>query len=156
MWKERPGSARRAMYDDGMSAASSPPPFVHLHLHTHFSLLDATIRVPELTKQVAALGMPAVAVTDHGNLFAAFQFHRARHSRGNPSGDRLRGLRGAGGPHGTVSDPWSTKPYDHLVLLAENKRGYWNLVWLVSRGYLEGFYHKPRISKEILAEHAEG
>ena len=137
-----------------MSAPARP--FVHLHLHTHFSLLDATIRIPELTRQVAASGMPAVAVTDHGNLYGAFQFYRAAIDAG------IRPVIGcevyvAPGDHRDRSPvPGRRKPYDHLVLLAENQAGYRNLVWLVSQGYLEGFYHRPRISKEILAEHADG
>ena len=130
--------------------------FVHLHLHTHYSLLDAAIRIPDLAKQAARLEMPAVAVTDHGNLFGAFQFHRAALAEG------VRPVVGcevyvAPGDHkDKTAVPGRRKPYDHLVLLAENNKGYRNLVQLVSEGYLEGFYHKPRISKELLAEHAEG
>lgn len=132
------------------------PPFVHLHLHTHYSLLDAMIRVPELVAQVARAGMPAVAVTDHGNLFAAFQFHRAAVEAG------LRPVIGcevyvAPGDHRERRKvPGRRKPYDHLVLLAENDTGYRNLVWLVSEAYLNGLYYKPRISKEILADHGTG
>ncbi len=132
------------------------PPFVHLHLHTHYSLLDSTISVPELVAQIARLEMPAVAVTDHGNLFAAFQFHKQALKAG------VRPVIGcevyvAPGDHRDRSPvPGRKKPYDHLVLLAENDRGYRNLVWLVSEGYLNGFYHKPRISKEVLADHADG
>ena len=139
-----------------MSRPSETPPFVHLHLHTHYSLLDAAIKVPDLTKQVASLGMPAVAVTDHGNLFGAFQFHGAAIAAG------IRPVIGcevyvAPGDHCEKSPvAGRRKPYDHLVLLAENDRGYSNLMWLVSEGYLNGFYHKPRISKEVLAEHHEG
>ncbi len=100
--------------------------------------------------------MPAVAVTDHGNLFGAFQFHRAAIKAG------VRPVIGcevyvAPEDHREKSPvPGRRRPYDHLVLLAENDRGYRNLVRLVSEGYLEGFYHKPRISKAILAENAEG
>ena len=132
------------------------PPFVHLHLHTHYSLLDSTISVPELVGQAAKLEMPAVAVTDHGNLFAAFQFHKQALKAG------VRPVIGcevyvAPGDHRDRSPvPGRKRPYDHLVLLAENDKGYRNLVWLVSEGYLNGFYHKPRISKAVLADHAEG
>jgi DNA polymerase-3 subunit alpha len=139
-----------------MSRRSETPPFVHLHLHTHYSLLDATIRIPELAKQVAAMGMPAVAVTDHGNVFGAFQFHRAALEAG------IRPVIGcevyvAPEDHRDRSPvAGRRRPYDHLVLLAENDRGYANLIRLVSDGYLEGFYHKPRISKALLADHAEG
>jgi DNA polymerase III subunit alpha len=130
--------------------------FVHLHLHTHYSLLDSTISIPELVGQVSSLEMPAVAITDHGNIFGAFQFHNAALKAG------LRPVIGcevyvAPGDHRERSPiPGRRRPYDHLVLLAENDRGYRNLVWLVSQGFLKGFYHKPRISKEVLAEHSEG
>ncbi len=130
--------------------------FVHLHVHSHYSLLDSLIRFPDLVRQVANLEMPAVALTDHGNLFGAFQFHRQATSEG------LRPVVGcevyvAPGDHRHKAPlPGHRKPYDHLVLLAENERGWRNLVWLVSEGYLSGFYHRPRISKEILAEHREG
>jgi len=138
-----------------MTRRKQSPPFVHLHLHTHFSLLDATIRIPRLVEQVAAAGMPAVAVTDHGNLFGAFQFHRAALKAG------LRPIIGcevyvAPGDHRERKAVSGRKPYDHLVLLAENQQGYRNLVWLVTEAYLNGFYHKPRISKELLKEHGEG
>ncbi len=135
---------------------SGSPPFVHLHLHTHYSLLDSLIRIPELVRQVAALGMPAVAITDHGNLFGAFQFHLQALEQG------LRPVIGcevyvAPGDHRRKTPlPGRRKPYDHLVLLAENERGWRNLTRLVSCGYLDGFYHRPRISKELLAEHREG
>ncbi len=144
------------MYDVHMTGSRNTPPFVHLHLHTHFSLLDATIQISELTRQVANLGMPAVAVTDHGNVFGAFQFYRQALKEG------IRPVVGcevyvAPGDHRDRSPvPGRRRPYDHLVLLAENDRGYRNLVELVSAGYLEGFYHKPRISKELLASHSEG
>jgi DNA polymerase-3 subunit alpha len=138
-----------------MASASTSKPFVHLHLHSHYSLLDATITIPELTRQVARLGMPAVALTDHGNLFGAFQFHRAALAEG------IRPVIGcevyvAPGDHRDRTPiPGRRRPYDHLVLLAETNRGYRNLTRLVSDAYLDGFYHKPRISKELLAEHAE-
>jgi DNA polymerase-3 subunit alpha len=137
-------------------ARAEKPTFVHLHTHTHFSLLDSTISIPELVRQVASFEMPAVAVTDHGNVFGAFQFHKAALDAG------LRPVIGcevyvAPGDHRDKSPvPGRRKPYDHLVLLAENDRGYQNLVRLVSKGYLDGFYHKPRISKELLADHADG
>jgi DNA polymerase-3 subunit alpha len=139
-----------------MSRRSEAPPFVHLHLHTHYSLLDAAIRIPDLAAQVSRLGMSAVAVTDHGNLFGAFQFHNAAIKAG------IRPVIGcevyvAPGDHrDRTPSPGRRRPYDHLVLLAENNRGYSNLVKLVSAGYLEGFYHKPRVSKELLADHCEG
>jgi DNA polymerase III subunit alpha len=139
-----------------MTGHGDSRPFAHLHLHTHYSLLDASIGIPELTRQVAGMGMSAVAVTDHGNLFGAFQFHRAALKEG------IRPVIGcevyvAPGDHRDRSPtPGRRKPYSHLVLLAENNAGYRNLVSLVSDAYLEGFYHKPRISKALLAERHEG
>ncbi len=139
-----------------MRRTHEAPPFVHLHLHTHYSLLDAMIKIPELIDQVAGAGMDAVAVTDHGNLFGAFQFHQAAMKAG------IRPVIGcevyvAPGDHRERKAVRGRRhPYDHLVLLAENNTGYRNLVWLVSEGYLNGFYYKPRISKAVLAEHAEG
>jgi len=148
------GDADRGLGYHGVMSLSRP--FVHLHLHTHYSLLDSAIRIPTLTRQIAAMGMPAVAITDHGNLFGAFQFHRAAVDEG------LRPVIGcevyvAPGDH-RVKAPsrGRRKPYDHLVLLAENQQGYRNLVRLVTEGFLSGFYHKPRISKELLEEHSEG
>jgi DNA polymerase-3 subunit alpha len=131
--------------------------FVHLHLHSHFSLLDSAIKLDELMRQVADAGMSAVALTDHGNLFGAYEFYSAARKAGirpvlgcevyvAPGSRRER----SGNPHGP------RKPYYHLVLLAENQHGWNNLMQLVTSAYLEGFYHRPRIDKELLASHAEG
>ena len=132
-------------------------PFVHLHLHSHFSLLDCTIKLDELVRQVSDLEMPAVALTDHGNLFGAYDFY---------SVTRRAGVKGVIGCEAYVApgnrkerSPGSSsarKPYHHLVLLAESQAGWSNLADLVTRGYLEGFYHRPRIDKELLASRSEG
>ncbi len=128
--------------------------FVHLHCHTEFSLLDGACRIDELLDQAAALKMPALAVTEHGNMFSSVVFHDAARKRGiNPilgcevyvaPGDR----RDKSGTPGETAN--------HLVLLAENETGFKNLIKLVSSGYTEGFYYKPRIDKQILAQHSEG
>ena len=128
--------------------------FVHLHLHTEFSLLDGACRIDELLDQAQQMKMPALAVTEHGNMFSAVSFHDAARKRGiNPilgcevyvaPGDR----RDKSGTHGETAN--------HLVLLAENEKGFKNLIKLVSSGYTEGFYYKPRIDKQLLAQHAEG
>jgi len=131
-------------------------PFVHLHLHSHYSLLDSLIRSDDLVQQVASLDMAAVALTDHGNLFGAYEFYSAARKAG------VRGILGCevyvAPRRRTDRSPGSTgrKPYNHLVLLAENEAGWYNLTQLVTSGYLEGFYHRPRIDKELLAAHAEG
>ena len=128
--------------------------FVHLHLHTEFSLLDGACRIDELLEQVKGYGMPGVAVTEHGNMFSAITFHDHARQRGlNPIlGCEVYVAPGSrhdrGGP---VSEN-----YNHLVLLAESKEGWHNLIKLVSAGYTEGFYRKPRIDKELLARHSAG
>jgi DNA polymerase III subunit alpha len=128
--------------------------FVHLHLHTEFSLLDGACRIDELLDEAARLKMPALAVTEHGNMFSSVVFHDAARKRGiNPilgcevyvaPGDR----RDKSGTPGETAN--------HLVLLAENETGFKNLIKLVSSGYTEGFYYKPRIDKALLAQHSEG
>jgi DNA polymerase III subunit alpha len=128
--------------------------FVHLHLHSEYSLLDGACRIEELLDRAAELKMPAVAITEHGNMFSSVVFHDQARKRGiNPilgcevyvaPGDR----RTKSGTPGETAN--------HLVLLAENKAGYHNLIKLVSSGYTEGFYYKPRIDKDLLAQHAEG
>ncbi|MFH1176115.1 MAG: DNA polymerase III subunit alpha, partial [Acidobacteriota bacterium] len=134
-----------------------PEPFVHLHLHSHFSLLDSAIKLDELVRQVGELGMGAVALTDHGNLFGAHEFYSATRKAG------VKGIIGcevyvAPGSRAdrTPSSHGRAKPYNHLVLLTENEQGWNNLMQLVTASYLEGFYHRPRIDKELLAAHAEG
>ena len=133
-----------------------PEPFVHLHLHSHYSLLDSLIRADELVHQVASLEMPAVALTDHGNLFGAHEFYSAARKAG------VRGILGCetyvapGSRTEKSPGPGGRKPYNHLVLLAENETGWYNLTRLVTSAYLEGFYHRPRIDKEVLAAHSEG
>jgi len=128
--------------------------FVHLHLHTEFSLLDGACRVNELLDRAAALKMPAVAVTEHGNLFSAVTFHDAARKRGiNPIlGCEVYVAPGERGDRSGT--PGETA--NHLVLLAETNEGFHNLIKLVSAGYTEGFYYKPRIDKALLAEHARG
>ncbi|MGH9141631.1 MAG: PHP domain-containing protein, partial [Vicinamibacterales bacterium] len=128
--------------------------FVHLHLHTEFSLLDGACRIDELLDQAVKLKMPAVAVTEHGNMFSSVIFHDHARARGlNP----ILGCEVYVAP-GDRTDrsgvPGATQ--NHLVLLAENLEGYHNLIKLVSAGYTEGFYYKPRIDKDLLAQHAKG
>ncbi len=128
--------------------------FVHLHLHTEFSLLDGACRIDELLDQAVKLKMPAIAVTEHGNMFSSVIFHDHARARGlNP----ILGCEVyvAPGDRRTKSGvPGETQ--NHLVLLAETNEGYHNLIKLVSAGYTEGFYYKPRIDKELLAQHSKG
>ncbi|MCX7718484.1 MAG: DNA polymerase III subunit alpha [Candidatus Sumerlaeaceae bacterium] len=130
--------------------------FVHLHLHSDFSLLDGACRFKPLLRRVAELGMPAVALTDHGNLFGAIGFYQACQkagikpilgcemyvTAGNRRDRGQTGLRGSGA--------------NHLLLLAEDYEGYLNICKLSSIGYLEGFYYKPRVDHETLARHSKG
>ncbi len=127
--------------------------FVHLHLHTEFSLLDGACRIDELLDEAVRLKMPALAVTEHGNMFSSVIFHDRARERG------LKPLLGcevyvAQGSRFEKSGPQTET--NHLVLLAETAEGYTNLIKLVSAGYTEGFYYRPRIDKELLAKHAKG
>jgi DNA polymerase-3 subunit alpha len=128
--------------------------FVHLHLHTEYSLLDGACRIDELLDQAAVLKMPAIGVTEHGNMFSSVIFHDHARARG------LKPILGcevyvAPGSRLTKSgNPGETA--NHLILLAETNEGYSNLITLVSAGYTEGFYYKPRIDKELLARHSKG
>jgi len=142
------------------------PEFVHLHVHTDFSLLDGACETGELLDEASRQKMPAVAITDHGNLFAAANFFYeaskrdvkpiigcevyvakgSRHERGEKTGGNGNGGEAEGGPRGS----------NHLVLLCENLEGYHNLIKLVSSGFLEGFYYKPRIDYDLLAKHSKG
>src|SRR5205823_14943537 len=128
--------------------------FVHLHLHTEYSLLDGACRIDELLDQAAKMNMRAIAVTEHGNMFSSVIFHdRARHHGIEP----ILGCEvymAPGSRHTKSGNPGETA--NHLVLLAETDEGYHNLIKLVSAGYTEGFYYKPRIDKDLLARHAKG
>jgi DNA polymerase-3 subunit alpha len=128
--------------------------FVHLHVHTQYSLLDGAIRLADLFKQVKAFGMPAVALTDHGTMFGALDFYQQATSAGiNP----IIGCECYVAPR-TIADktPLDREGTRHLVLLAENQQGYRNLCKLASVGQMEGYYYKPRIDKALLAAHADG
>jgi DNA polymerase-3 subunit alpha len=127
-------------------------PFVHLHNHTDYSLLDGACEIDQLMDVVSSMNMPAVGMTDHGNLFGAVKFYNAAKKKDiHPvigcevyvSRDGMK----------TRSD---TDRYHHLVLLCENQDGYRNLIKLVSTAYLEGFYYKPRIDKDLLSRHSKG
>src|SRR3981189_2383826 len=143
------------------------PQFVHLHVHTDYSLLDGACETTELLDEASRQKMPAVAITDHGNLFAAANFfNEARKRDVSPvigcevyvaKGSRHdRGEKTA--VNGSDRDDMEpgTRGSNHLVLLCENLEGYHNLLTLVSAGFLEGFYYKPRIDYDLLAKHSKG
>jgi len=133
----------------------STPPFVHLHCHSHYSLLDGANRIPDLVAKTKELGMPALALTDHGNLYGAIEFYRTAIEAGvkpvigyeayvAPGNRRERDAKGI------------SEAAFHLTLLAKNEQGFRNLMRMASAAFLEGFYYRPRIDKELLAAHHEG
>lgn len=130
-------------------------PFVHLHVHTHYSLLDGANRIDELVKTSKDMGMPAVAITDHGNMFGVIEFYRAAISAGIKPILGMEAYLAPGDRRAKEKDHWGESNY-HLLLLAMNNVGYKNLLKLSSIGYREGFYSKPRIDREVLAAHHEG
>jgi DNA polymerase-3 subunit alpha len=129
------------------------PNFVHLHLHTDYSLLDGACEIGELTAEAARRGMPAVAVTDHGNLFAAANFYHQAMTHGVKP---IIGCEVYVAPDNHKNRGTEAERSNHLVLLAENEEGYKNLIQLVSTGFLDGFYYKPRVDHELLAQHSKG
>jgi DNA polymerase III subunit alpha len=130
--------------------------FVHLHLHTDYSMLDGACDVDKLVKHVKQLGMPAVAMTDHGNIFGAVNFFNAAKNEG------VKPIIGCElyickkDDHDTKRTAPDGDTYNHLLVLAENEEGYRNLVKITSEASLRGFYYKPRVSKRFLAEHSNG
>lgn len=129
--------------------------FVHLHVHTEYSLLDGSSRISDLIGRAKELGMPAIAMTDHGCMYGTIEFYKQARKQGVKPiigcevyvAPRSRFDKTPGG---------DGEAYYHLVLLAENETGYRNLIQLVSRGYTEGFYYKPRVDRELLRQYKEG
>ncbi len=138
--------------------------FVHLHNHSEYSLLDGAARIKELVAKSADLGMPAVAVTDHGNMFGVLKLYeeckkvsKEREAQGLPGIKPIIGCEFYVAPRSRfLKEGKEDKSTYHLVLLAENQQGYRNLCKLNAVAYLEGFYYKPRIDREILRQHSEG
>ncbi len=130
-------------------------PFVHLHCHSHYSLLDGANRIPDLVAKTKELGMPALALTDHGNLYGAIEFYQEAKAAGvkpilgyeayvAPGSRRERDAKGI------------SEAAFHLTLLAKNETGFRNLIRMASAAYLEGFYYRPRIDKELLQQYHDG
>src|SRR5512134_2777185 len=130
--------------------------FVHLHLHTQFSLLDGANQIDPLVQQIKSFGQPAVAMTDHGNMFGAVEFYRKAKETGVKPIIGCEAYMALGSRLAKKDSGLSHNDYYHLILLARNLTGYQNLIKLVSKAYLEGFYYKPRMDKDILKEHHEG
>src|SRR3954451_20976651 len=140
--------------------------FVHLHVHTEYSMLDGAARLGEMFARTAELGMDAIAMTDHGNVFGAYDFY----SKARAAGDKpIIGMEAYLTPNtsrfdrkrvrwnnGGDDDVSGSGAYTHMTLLAESNRGMNNLFRLSSRSSIEGFFYKPRADRELLAEHAEG
>src|SRR5262245_13325266 len=132
-----------------MALPVSEAPFVHLHVHSEYSILDAACRIPALPARAAELEMPAVTLTDHGSLAGAVELYREA---------RKHGIKPIVGCELYVADDRTRqeKGYAHLTVLAESDEGYANLIKLSSLGYLEGYYYKPRVDWELLERHAKG
>lgn len=129
--------------------------FTHLHVHTEYSLLDGSSKIKEITKRAAELGMDSLAITDHGVMYGVIDFYKAAKEAG------IKPILGcevyvAPGSRFDKEAGTGEDKYNHLVLLAENNTGYQNLMKIVSRGFTEGFYYKPRVDKELLREFHEG
>ena len=129
-------------------------PFVHLHNHSDYSLLDGAAKIKPLVARAVKFGMPAIALTDHGNLFGALEFYTAARKAGVKPIIGMEAYITTGDRRDRTAKKGSAA--NHITLLAENEEGYKNLVKLTSIGYMEGFYYKPRIDLEVLQEHCKG
>jgi len=128
------------------------PKFVHLHTHSHYSLLDGLAKIDDLVTRARELGMDAIALTDHGVLYGAVEFYKKARSAGLKP---ILGVETYMAPQSRLKKDPSEKYY-HLILLAETNLGWQNLMKLITKSHLEGFYYRPRIDKEILKEYHEG
>ncbi len=137
-----------------MNSHQATDKFVHLHVHTQYSLLDGAIRIDHLLKRVAEYGMDSVAITDHGTMFGAIEFYEKATAAGIKP---IIGCECYLAPRRlTDKTPLDNRGVSHLLLLAENQEGYQNLCKMVSVAQLEGFYYRPRIDKTLLREHSRG
>jgi DNA polymerase-3 subunit alpha len=131
-------------------------PFVHLHFHTEFSLLDGCCRVDKSMEEARALGMTALAITDHGVMYGVVDFYKKARDKGIKPILGCEAYLARGSMADRKLEDGSRSQSNHLVLLAESNEGYYNLVHLISKAHLEGFYYKPRIDKQLLARKARG
>ncbi|MBU1091755.1 DNA polymerase III subunit alpha [Patescibacteria group bacterium] len=128
--------------------------FVHLHTHSHYSLLDGLAKIDQLIEEAVGYEMPALALTDHGNMHGAIEFYKKAVATGLKP---ILGVEAYIAPRlMSQKEPGKDNKPHHLVLLAKNEKGYKNLLKIVSAGHLDGFYYKPRVDKEFLAKHSEG
>ena len=129
--------------------------FTHLHVHTEYSLLDGSNKIKEYVSRVKELGMDSAAITDHGVMFGCIDFYREAKAQGIKP---IMGCEVYVAPNSRFDKELTEGEdrYYHLVLLAENDQGYHNLMKIVSKGFVEGFYYKPRVDMEVLEEFHEG
>ena len=133
---------------------STVPDFVHLHVHTQYSLLDGAIRIDDMLQRAADFGMHSVAITDHGTMFGTVEFYEKAVKAGIKP---IIGIEIYVAPRSRFDKtPLDSKGLSHLILLAENQEGYRNLCRLATAAQLEGFYYKPRIDKDVLREYSKG
>ncbi|MBI3089915.1 MAG: DNA polymerase III subunit alpha [Candidatus Tectomicrobia bacterium] len=137
-----------------MPTSAAPGDFVHLHLHTEYSLLDGANRISALMERAAQFGMPAIGLTDHGNMYGALKFYRAARAAGLKPILGCEAYVAPGSRHDR--NPAPDQRAHHLTLLATTTAGYRNLLRLVSAAHLEGYYYRPRLDKELLSAHADG
>src|SRR5947209_9402029 len=130
--------------------------FVHLHLHTDYSLLDGAIQVKPLAQRVKELGMPACAMTDHGNMYGAVSFYKEMKAHDVKPIIGCEIYLAPASRFDKVETERGEKPYNHMILLAKDREGYHNLVRLTSKAFKEGFYRKPRIDRELLSQFGKG
>ena len=130
--------------------------FVHLHLHTEFSLLDGACRLDRLMDRAHELKFPSLAITDHGVLYGAIEFYQAAREKGIKPIIGCEVYVAPGSRLEKKAAPGGRDAYNHLVLLARDETGYKNLIQLATRAHLDGYYYKPRIDKELLAAHKDG
>lgn len=133
-----------------------PSNFVHLHTHSHYSLLDGLSKLERLVELAKDFGMPALAITDHGNMYGAIEFYKLAKKAGIKPIIGVEAYMTAGSRKDRTAETGGTKRYYHLTLLAKNLEGYKNLIRLVTLANLEGYYYKPRMDKEILREYSSG
>ena len=147
-------STPEADTQEGGSGGDDTVPFVHLHVHSHYSLLDGAGKIDALVNRAKSLGMTALALTDHGNMYGILEFYqRCRDAGIKP----ILGFEAYIAPKSRTDR--STPPREsfyHLTLLAMNKEGFYNLLYLTSQAFIDGFYYRPRIDKELLRTHSAG